>query len=181
MFFYNRKKFIHWIDNCNWNSKLTQYLWKKGWIQVLDSRKNITLENTRSLQRSLEIMTVPLKYMATSEIWLNRNICQIHCIWAIYGYKCFSKKYCFHRGIVGRHNFREIKKHSSLKKKLFPLIKYSNLQGKNFFLRTNTLFWNTAYFLNCYFFKIFVHLSVIAVLCYFSVYKLIGWDPANIY
>ena len=32
-----------------------------------------------------------------------------------------------------------------------------------------------------YFTKIFVHLSVIAAVCYFSVYKLIGWDPANIY
>ena len=32
-----------------------------------------------------------------------------------------------------------------------------------------------------YFIKNFVHLSVIAAVCYFSVYKLIGWDSANIY
>ena len=30
-------------------------------------------------------------------------------------------------------------------------------------------------------YKIFVHLSVIAAVCYFSVYKLIGWGAANVY
>ena len=35
--------------------------------------------------------------------------------------------------------------------------------------------------MSCYFIKNFVHLSVIAAVCYFSVYKLIGWDSANIY
>ena len=32
-----------------------------------------------------------------------------------------------------------------------------------------------------YFTKIFAHLLVTAAVCYFSVYKLIRWDPANIY
>ena len=35
--------------------------------------------------------------------------------------------------------------------------------------------------MSCYFTKIFVHLSVTEAVCYFSVYKLIEWDPANIY
>ena len=35
--------------------------------------------------------------------------------------------------------------------------------------------------MSCYFTKIFVYLLVIAAVCYFSVYKLIGWEPANIY
>ena len=35
--------------------------------------------------------------------------------------------------------------------------------------------------MSCYFTKIFVHLSVIAAVCYFSAYKFIGWDPANFY
>ena len=35
--------------------------------------------------------------------------------------------------------------------------------------------------MSCYFTKIFVDLLVIAAVCYFSVYKFIGWDPANIY
>ena len=35
--------------------------------------------------------------------------------------------------------------------------------------------------MSCYFTKIFVDLLVIAAVCYFSIYKLIGWDPANIY
>ena len=32
-----------------------------------------------------------------------------------------------------------------------------------------------------YFIKIFVHLPVIAAVCYFSVYKVIGWNTTNIY
>ena len=32
-----------------------------------------------------------------------------------------------------------------------------------------------------HFTKIFVDLAVIAAVCYFSVDKLIGWDPVNIY
>ena len=35
--------------------------------------------------------------------------------------------------------------------------------------------------MSCYFTRIFVHLQVIVTVCYFSVQKLIGWDPANIY
>ena len=35
--------------------------------------------------------------------------------------------------------------------------------------------------MSCYFTEIFVQLPVIVAVCYFSVYKLIGWDPTNIY
>ena len=35
--------------------------------------------------------------------------------------------------------------------------------------------------MSSYFTIIFVHLSLIAAVCYFSIYKLIGWDPENIY
>ena len=35
--------------------------------------------------------------------------------------------------------------------------------------------------MSCYFTKIFVYLSVIVAVCYFSVFKLIGWNPTNIY
>ena len=45
-----RKTAIHRMDGCNWNCELTQCLWKKGWLQVLVSKKHNTLENTRSLQ-----------------------------------------------------------------------------------------------------------------------------------
>ena len=61
-------------------------------------------------------------------------------------------------------------------KKLFPAIKHSNLQGKNVF-RNN--YFGPHSFL--YFTNNFVHLSVIAAACYFSVYKLIAWNPINIY
>ena len=35
--------------------------------------------------------------------------------------------------------------------------------------------------MSCYFTKIFVDLLVTAAVCYFSVYKFIGWEPANIH
>ena len=52
------------------------------------------------------------------------------------------------------------------------------------FLGTTILLWITVFSYEALFnllLKIFVHLSVIATVCYFSVYKLIGWDPANVY
>ena len=68
-------------------------------------------------------------------------------------------------------------------KKLFPAITYRNLQVKNVFRKNystldHSLFlWDFTY----YFTKIFVYLSVIGAACYISVYKLLGWNPANIY
>ena len=76
----------------------------------------------------------------------------------------------------GRSNFREMKKHW---KKLLPATKRSNLQGKTFF--RYSYFGSHPFLMICYFTKIFVHLPVIAAVCYFSIYKLIWWDPANIY
>ena len=64
------------------------------------------------------------------------------------------------------------------KKKLFPAIKHSNLQKKMFF--QERLLWIAAFSYELWFTKIFVHLSEIAAECYFSVYRLIGWDPVNI-
>ena len=71
--------------------------------------------------------------------------------------------------------------HEKLKKlkKLFPATKRSNLQGKTLF-RSN-YFELQPFLMSCYFTKIFVHLPVTAAVCYFSVYKLTGWDPVNIY
>ena len=60
-------------------------------------------------------------------------------------------------------------------KKLFPAIKHNTLQGKNIFW--NNFFGSHSFF---YFTNIFVHLSVIAAACYFSVYKLIEWNPVII-
>ena len=44
------------------------------------------------------------------------------------------------------------------------------------FLESTTLDHSLLYFI-----KIFGHLPVIAAACYFSVYKLIGWDKVNLY
>ena len=49
------------------------------------------------------------------------------------------------------------------------------------FLWNNCSTLGQSFFMSCYFTRVFVHLSVIAAVCYFSVYKLLGWDPANIY
>ena len=68
LLFYNRKKAICQINDCNWNGKLTQCLWKQGWLEVLISMKHSTLENTRSLQ-------------VTS--WINDGTTQIYgCKWS---------------------------------------------------------------------------------------------------
>ena len=74
---------------------------------------------------------------------------------------------------------KEIKKQCALKK-LFSTIRHSNhLQRKNVF--RNNYFESQRFLLSCYFTKIFVHLSVITIVYYFSVYKLIGWNPDNVY
>ena len=61
---------------------------------------------------------------------------------------------------------------------MFPATKHSNLQGNIF---RNNYFRSQRFLMSCYFTKINVHLSGTEVVCYFSIYKLIGWDPANIY
>ena len=43
-----------------------------------------------------------------------------------------------------------------------------------------TTFGSQSFLMSCDFTKIFVHLPVIVAVCYFSVHKSIGWDPANI-
>ena len=63
-------------------------------------------------------------------------------------------------------------------KKLFPAINYK----EKMFFRNNYSTLGHSLFLwvfTYYFTKIFAYLSVIAAVCYFSVYKLIGWDPSK--
>ena len=62
-------------------SELTQYLWKQRQLQVLISKKDSTLENTRSLQvASLNNSATTQMYGACAPLKLqydlNRNICQ---------------------------------------------------------------------------------------------------------
>ena len=45
----------------------------------------------------------------------------------------------------------------------------------------NNYFGSQPFLMSCYFTTIFINLSLIAAVCYFSVSKLIGWDPENIY
>ena len=45
----------------------------------------------------------------------------------------------------------------------------------------NDFFGSQSFFMSCHFTKIFVYLLIIVAVSNFSVYKLIGWDPVNIY
>ena len=94
-FIIRKEPFIEWIAATG--GELTQYLWKQRRLKVAISKKDSTLENNRGLLKcSPEIMMVPFKCMAASapfklQYALNRNICQIHCIYTIHGCKCCSK------------------------------------------------------------------------------------------
>ena len=50
-----------------------------------------------------------------------------------------------------------------------------------FFGTTTLLCLVQSFLMSLFFTRGFVHLAVIEALCHFSVYKLIGWDPENIY
>ena len=84
-----------------------------------------------------------------------------------------------HWEMDGRSYFREIKKHCILKKICSLRLNAVTYKGKHFF--RNNYFGSHPFLMTCYFSKIFEHPPVIAEVCYFSVHKLIGWEPANIY
>ena len=102
------------------------------------------------------------------------NACHIHCIYAIHG----CKKSPIHWGMDGRSYLCQIKKHCNLKKNCS--LRLNAVTFKEIFFRSN-YFGSQPFLISCYFTRIFVHLPVIVPVCYFSVHKLIGRDPANIY
>ena len=95
LLFYNRKSTIRRMDDCNW------MLNELNIFENRDDRKCLFQRNTAlkiqdHCKRPPEIMTLPLKYMASSaplklQYALNRNICQIHCIYVIHVCKCSPK------------------------------------------------------------------------------------------
>ena len=121
--FYNRKRAVHREDGYNWTSVLIQYLWKRDDdCCSLFKKYTAPLEILDHCNWPPEIMMVSLKCMAASAPLetdaFNRNIYQIHCIYAIYGCKCSCKRYSIHIHwrMVGCNSFREITKHCTLKK-----------------------------------------------------------------
>ena len=76
-------------------------------------------------------------------------------------------------GCSSKFHFHDIKKQCTLKK-MFPATKHSNLQGTILLFRKN-YFRSQRFLMTCNLTKIILHLSVIEVVCYFSIYKLIGW------
>ena len=70
------------------------------------------------------------------------------------------------------------------KEKLYPekncSLRLNAVTFKEIFFKSN-YFESQPFLMSYHFTKIFVHLPVIAAVCYFSVDKLIGWDPVNIY
>ena len=140
------------MDGYNCNRKLTQFLWKKGWLQILVSKKHTTLENNMSLQ-------------LTS--WNEDGNTQIH------GCKCSFE-------ITIRRISIEVRlaavafvkqRNTRLWQNLVPSIKRSNVQEENIFLGTTTL--DHSLFL-------WAAISLRFLYLYFGVYKLIGWNPVSI-
>ena len=63
---YNRKRVIHRMDGCNWTCGLTQYIWKKSWLQVLFKRNTVPLKTQDHCKWPPEKVMVQLKCMAAS-------------------------------------------------------------------------------------------------------------------
>ena len=117
LLFYNRKRALHWMDGCNWNREITQYLWKKDDCKCLFQRNTVPLKIVDHCKWPPEIMTVLLKYMAASAL---RKI-----------------PYPLKNGWPQLLLWNKETLYSE--KILFPAIKQSNLQGKNVFSGTTTL------------------------------------------
>ena len=78
-----------------------------------------------------------------------------------------------------RNYFREIKKHSILKKNSSLRLNTVN-HNKKIFFRKN-YFGSQFFFMSCHYTKAFVHRLIIAAVNNFNVLKLTGWYPENIY
>ena len=104
--------------------------------------------------------------------------------------------YCFDFGHFGRKkldiplNFTSASKSHDLELLLWN--KETLYPEKKYFLRLNAVSFKEKFFrkncvvlqrflMSCYLTEIFVHLPAIVAVSYFSVHKLIGWVPANIY
>ena len=72
----------------------------------------------------------------------------------------------------GNNYFWEIKKHNTPEKNSFAS-KHNKLQRRN--VSQEQLLRITAFFMSCHYTKTFVHLSIIAAVSNFNVFKLIGW------
>ena len=73
--------------------------------------------------------------------------------------------------------FCEIKEHCILKKNCSLRLSAVTFK-ENLFL--DNYFGSQPFLMRCYFTRIFVHLPVIVAARYFSVHKLLWWDPGNI-
>ena len=104
----------------------------------------------------------------------------MHLIYTTYGCRCSPKKLCIHWVMVGCNYFLERKKLCTLKKTSLRLITVTYKETYSFRNKQSTLDHSLLLWVCLYdFTKIFVRLSVIAAVCYFSVYKLIGWDSKS--
>ena len=104
------------------------------------------------------------------------NTCQIHCIYAIHDCKCSFEKNPYPL----RNGWPQLLLWN--KETLYPeknwFLRLNAVTFKEFFFKNN-YFGSQSFLMSCYFTRIFVHLSVIVAVCYFSIPKLIGWHPEN--
>ena len=155
------------MDDCNWNCKIT-FEKRNGWKDLFQ-RNTVPLKTEGHFKQFPEIVTVTLKCTAASAPL----------------YTQFMAAYALLKNTVSIEELMAaatfmIKKTLYSEKKCSLQLNTVSYKGKIIFLRTTTF--GSQPFLTSYLFtKIFVHLSVITGVCYSSVYKLIGWDPANVY
>ena len=148
-------QFVFSFNFCCFNS-----CWKNAWLQLF-------FYNTENFIYRMG----GCSWNCESTQYLS-NTCQLHFIYSIHGCNCSSKKYRIPGGMDGRSYFREITKHCTPKKNCSLRLNAVTCKEKFFFW--NNYFRSQPFLMSCYFTKIFVHLPVIAPVCYFSVYKLIG-------
>ena len=129
-------------------SGITNQLWKKEWLQVLVSKKHNNLDHCKWRP---ETMTVPFKCMTTSaplkkQRNLNRNICEIRCLFSIYGWKCFSKytalskEWLVTNTFVKKRRTVRWKKPGSVRLNIVPY-KENNFFWNNYFTLDHSLLW----------------------------------------
>ena len=56
--FHYGKRATHRMEDCNWNCELTQFLWKKRWLQVFVQENTVPLKILNHCKRPPEINTL---------------------------------------------------------------------------------------------------------------------------
>ena len=94
-FIMEKGPFVEWMGAAGLANELNIFENRDDFTSLFQ-RNTVPLKILDYCKWPPEIMTIPLKYMAAFaplklQYALNKNICQIHCIYTIHGCKCSSK------------------------------------------------------------------------------------------